>query len=73
LEVTTQPHVVRVTVIDEGPGFDPDRLRTDRETGGWGLKLVDTLSDRWARGSLPTGLVRTRRMTVGADGVSQHP
>ena len=47
LEVTTEPHVVRVTVIDEGPGFDPDGRRPDRETGGWGLKLVDALSDRW--------------------------
>jgi anti-sigma regulatory factor (Ser/Thr protein kinase) len=53
LEVTTQPHVARVTVVDEGPGFDPDGVRTDRETGGWGLKLVDALSDRWGTQAAP--------------------
>ena len=53
LEVTTQPHAVRVTVIDEGPGFDPRQIRRDRETGGWGLKLVDVLADRWGTQATP--------------------
>ena len=56
LEVTTRPHAVRVTVIDQGPGFDPDGIRTDRETGGWGLKLVDALSDRWGTQAAPHGV-----------------
>jgi anti-sigma regulatory factor (Ser/Thr protein kinase) len=56
LEVTTQSHAVRVTVIDEGPGFDLDGIRTDRETGGWGLKLVDALSDRWGTQAAPHGV-----------------
>jgi anti-sigma regulatory factor (Ser/Thr protein kinase) len=56
LEVTTQPHAVRVIVIDEGPGFDPGRPATDRGTGGWGLKLVDALSDRWGTQAAPHGV-----------------
>ena len=37
---------VRLEVTDEGPGFqvadhDPDR------PGGWGLALVESMSDRW--------------------------
>jgi len=47
LEIATQPNAVRVTVIDDGPGFDPGRIQPDRGTGGWGLKLVAVLSDRW--------------------------
>jgi anti-sigma regulatory factor (Ser/Thr protein kinase) len=56
LEVSTQPHAVRVTVIDEGPGFDPALIPTGRETGGWGLKLVDALSDRWGTQATPHGV-----------------
>ena len=56
LEVTTEPYAVRVTVIDEGPGFDPHGVRTDRDSGGWGLKLVDTLSDRWGTQAAPHGV-----------------
>jgi anti-sigma regulatory factor (Ser/Thr protein kinase) len=56
LEVTTEPHAVRVTVIDEGPGFDPDGARPHRDTGGWGLKLVDALSDRWGTQAAPHGV-----------------
>jgi anti-sigma regulatory factor (Ser/Thr protein kinase) len=56
LEVTTQPHAVRVTVIDEGPGFDPYRPASARQTGGWGLKLVEALSDRWGTLAVPHGV-----------------
>lgn len=45
----------RAEVVDQGDGFvaprrDPDDLYT---RGGWGLPLVETLSDRWGvhRGS----------------------
>jgi anti-sigma regulatory factor (Ser/Thr protein kinase) len=36
---------IRCTVLDQGPGFAA-RAR-DRERGGWGLRLVEQLSDRW--------------------------
>ena len=42
------PRKLRVEVIDQGAGFVPvarDRRATD--VGGWGLHLVQTLSDRW--------------------------
>jgi anti-sigma regulatory factor (Ser/Thr protein kinase) len=35
-------------VIDQGSGFVPrTRDRPDTEPGGWGLHLVDRLTDRW--------------------------
>jgi anti-sigma regulatory factor (Ser/Thr protein kinase) len=39
----------RTEVVDQGDGFiAPLRDRADVETaGGWGLPLVETLSDRW--------------------------
>jgi anti-sigma regulatory factor (Ser/Thr protein kinase) len=45
---TDDPRRLRVEVIDQGAGFVPvarDRPATD--VGGWGLHLVQTLSDRW--------------------------
>jgi anti-sigma regulatory factor (Ser/Thr protein kinase) len=42
------PRKLRAEVIDQGAGFVPlarDRPATD--VGGWGLHLVQTLSDRW--------------------------
>jgi anti-sigma regulatory factor (Ser/Thr protein kinase) len=42
------PSELRVEVIDQGVGFVPvarDKPRTD--VGGWGLHLVESLSDRW--------------------------
>jgi anti-sigma regulatory factor (Ser/Thr protein kinase) len=49
LEVVSEtPHHMRVEVIDDGDGFVPvarDRDRT--EVGGWGLHMVESLSDRW--------------------------
>jgi anti-sigma regulatory factor (Ser/Thr protein kinase) len=42
------PRKVRVEVIDQGAGFVPvARHRPATEVGGWGLHLVQTLSDRW--------------------------
>ena len=39
---------VRVEVTDEGPGFDPGRgRRIDPVQDGFGLALVDQLTDRW--------------------------
>jgi anti-sigma regulatory factor (Ser/Thr protein kinase) len=36
---------IRCAVLDQGPGFAA-RVRED-ERGGWGLRLVEQLSDRW--------------------------
>jgi serine/threonine-protein kinase RsbW len=44
----------RTEVVDQGDGFagEPPDLGDVRTPGGWGLPLVDILSDRWgARGS----------------------
>lgn len=49
LDVAIYSNAVRVAVSDHGRGFRPDESpqpHTDRP-GGWGLCLVDRLSDRW--------------------------
>jgi anti-sigma regulatory factor (Ser/Thr protein kinase) len=49
LDVEIDATAVRVAVSDRGRGFHPDespRPHTNRP-GGWGLCLVDRLSDRW--------------------------
>jgi anti-sigma regulatory factor (Ser/Thr protein kinase) len=39
---------IRVEVVDQGSGFIPvPRDRPPTEVGGWGLHLVETLTDRW--------------------------
>ncbi|MCW2991503.1 MAG: ATP-binding protein [Solirubrobacterales bacterium] len=39
---------IRVEVVDQGSGFIPvARDRPATEVGGWGLHLVETLTDRW--------------------------
>jgi anti-sigma regulatory factor (Ser/Thr protein kinase) len=46
--VSDEPGHMRVEVIDDGEGFVPvarDRDRT--EVGGWGLHMVETVSNRW--------------------------
>jgi anti-sigma regulatory factor (Ser/Thr protein kinase) len=49
LEVVSEgPGHMRVEVIDDGEGFVPvarDRDRT--EVGGWGLHMVESVSERW--------------------------
>jgi anti-sigma regulatory factor (Ser/Thr protein kinase) len=43
-----RPRKVRAEVIDQGLGFIPvARDRPTTEVGGWGLHLVQTLSNRW--------------------------
>jgi anti-sigma regulatory factor (Ser/Thr protein kinase) len=45
---TEDPRRLRVEVVDQGVGFVPvARDRPATEVGGWGLHLVQTLSDRW--------------------------
>jgi len=42
------PRKLRVEVIDQGDGFIPvARDRPMNEPGGWGLHLVEALTDRW--------------------------
>jgi anti-sigma regulatory factor (Ser/Thr protein kinase) len=49
LEVTADgSDAMRVEVIDQGSGFVPSvRDKPKTEVGGWGLHLVEELSDRW--------------------------
>ncbi len=48
LTVTVEDATIRVAVSDHGKGFDYHRAATDpSDVDGWGLYLVDTLSDRW--------------------------
>ena len=45
---STAPRKLRVEVIDQGDGFIPvARDRPMNEPGGWGLHLVEALTDRW--------------------------
>jgi len=48
LEITLAADTLRVEVIDAGEGFEP-RPRTAGQSAasGWGLYLVDQLTDRW--------------------------
>lgn len=42
------PHAVHVEVVDRGASFVPmPRNRPAIDPGGWGLHLVQALSDRW--------------------------
>jgi anti-sigma regulatory factor (Ser/Thr protein kinase) len=42
------PDTMRVEVIDQGAGFVPvARSRPKTDVGGWGLHMVEALSDRW--------------------------
>jgi anti-sigma regulatory factor (Ser/Thr protein kinase) len=45
---SADPNRMRVEVIDDGVGFVPvARDRPSTEVGGWGLHLVEELSDQW--------------------------
>ncbi|HEY7631155.1 MAG TPA: ATP-binding protein [Thermoleophilaceae bacterium] len=48
LEVTVSDETIHVCVTDKGPGFEPTQRTPDDDPGsGWGLFLVEQLSDRW--------------------------
>ena len=48
LTVASRGETVHVEVSDGGIGFEPrTRSKPMDEAGGWGLHLVDRLSDRW--------------------------
>jgi anti-sigma regulatory factor (Ser/Thr protein kinase) len=69
LRVALAGDTLRVTVIDDGSGFDPPRPSGGDESG-WGLYIVDRLSHNW-------GVERARHTAVWfemravADGVSE--
>jgi len=60
LIATVDDATIRVDVADHGKGFDYQHVRTDpSDVDGWGLYLVDTLSDRWGVDKDPaSGLTR---------------
>ena len=48
LSVVVEGEKVRIAVRDPGPGFRPPKAPDDpAHVGGWGLVLVDELSERW--------------------------
>ena len=48
LRVAVGRQAVLTEVADDGPGFDPDEpIGPAAEDPGWGLVLVDRLSQRW--------------------------
>src|SRR5215210_5292435 len=49
LTVSLLPELLRIEVLDDGPGFIPVPVssKPDKSPGGWGLWLVDQLTDRW--------------------------
>ena len=58
LKIAVHPELIRIEVTDDGPGFEPDASRpTEDEVTGWGLFLIDQLSERW-------GVVRDKNTTV---------
>ena len=71
----THPSRIRVEVIDQGVGFVPvARTRPATEVGGWGLHLVQTLSDRWGvyEGSTHVWFEIDRDEGKGADGAADR-
>jgi anti-sigma regulatory factor (Ser/Thr protein kinase) len=49
LRVDVRDDVLRVEVLDPGPGFTPrSRREDDRKDSGWGLHFLARLADRWA-------------------------
>jgi anti-sigma regulatory factor (Ser/Thr protein kinase) len=47
LRVTVAPRHLRVEVHDRGPGFEMHKPKPRGSSGGYGLFLVERMSDRW--------------------------
>jgi anti-sigma regulatory factor (Ser/Thr protein kinase) len=41
------PDRITLTVTDAGAGFDPHNPPAPDDTGGWGLRVLDAVADRW--------------------------
>jgi anti-sigma regulatory factor (Ser/Thr protein kinase) len=54
LIATAAADKVRIEVADNGPGFDVAEAKREREIGGYGLKLVDRIANRWGVISEPS-------------------
>jgi anti-sigma regulatory factor (Ser/Thr protein kinase) len=76
LHVAIQDARVRVSVVDEGPGFEPPETPPTEQAAeagsGWGLFLVDQLSEAWgvernAGATVWFELARRREDDAGAD------
>ena len=48
VDIVNEPDRVRAEIVDQGVGFTPVERDGDlSRVGGWGLHLVDRLTDRW--------------------------
>ena len=47
VHIAATPHAVRLEVRDQGRGFTPDLPDPNAPPSGWGLHLVEKISDRW--------------------------
>jgi anti-sigma regulatory factor (Ser/Thr protein kinase) len=48
LEITRSDDAIRTEIVDQGVGFTPVERDGDlSRVGGWGLHLVEELTDRW--------------------------
>jgi anti-sigma regulatory factor (Ser/Thr protein kinase) len=80
LTVDIQDHHVRVSVADQGPGFEPPQKPVSEEAAeagsGWGLFLVDQLSDGWGverqGGATVWFELGRQREDAGADGADRQ-
>jgi anti-sigma regulatory factor (Ser/Thr protein kinase) len=68
MQVEVRDHALRVEVRDPGGGFVPKaRTSASPQGSGWGLHLVEVLSDRWGvEGSGPTRVWFEIDRAVGA-------
>jgi len=55
VEMHQGPERMRVDVVDAGTGFERESIRPGDGAGGWGLCLVERLSDRWGVGRTESG------------------
>jgi anti-sigma regulatory factor (Ser/Thr protein kinase) len=63
---------VRVTVSDEGPGFEPPSSPPPEDAdAGWGLFLVEQLADAWGVGEAGKGVWFEIRRNRGHEDDSQ--
>lgn len=56
LRAELKGRTLRVEVTDRGSGRAP-AIREGGEDGGWGLRIVERVADRWGTTDLPSGKV----------------